>query len=442
MARRKEWPVEEAVIRDLMIDGRGVANTEGKAVFVDGALAGESVRFQRRRKRKNFDEAGLVEVLQASQQRVEPKCESFGVCGGCALQHLEADAQLELKQKVLTDAFRRIANVDPGMELPPLAGRAYGYRRRARLGARWVEKKGRVLVGFREKYKPYIADMDHCETLVEPLANLIGPLSELIHSLDICREVPQVELSCGDNFSSLVFRVLVEPSVQDLKKFETFAALHEAQVWLQTGGPQTLRLLNGDTEGPPLNYRLPEFDLCLEYGPLDFVQVNQDMNRRMLTQAMELLGPQPGEHILDLFCGIGNFTLPMARSGARLTGVELDSRMVDKGRANAKLNGIKNAEFHVADLSAPEEQQAWWHHDYSAVLLDPPRAGALEALPMVARTGAGRILYVSCHPGSLARDAGVLVNDYGYKLVSAGAMDMFPQTGHVEAMALFVKEST
>lgn len=441
MARRKEWPVEEAIIKDLMIDGRGVADTDGKAAFVDGALAGERVRFQRRRKRRNFDEAGLIEVLEASPQRVEARCTSFGICGGCALQHLDADAQLQLKQKALRDAFQRIGNVTPENELPPLAGNAYGYRRRARLGARLVEKKGRLLVGFREKYKPYIADMEHCETLVEPLAELIQPLSELIFSLSICREVPQIELSYGDNFSSLVFRVLAEPTSSDLQKFEEFAAQHDVQIWLQTGGPQSLRLLNGESEGAPLNYQLPEFDLCLEYGPLDFVQVNQDMNRHMLSQAMDLLKPQQGERILDLFCGIGNFSLPIARSGARVTGVELDSRMVEKGRANAELNGIDNADFHVADLTAPEEQQAWWHNDYSAVVLDPPRAGALESLPMVAATGSGRILYVSCHPGSLARDAGVLVNEHGYKLVSVGAMDMFPQTGHVEAMALFVKGS-
>ena len=441
MARRKDWPVEEAVVKDLMIDGRGVADTEGKTVFIDGALTGERVRFQRRRKRKSFDEASLIEVLQASPQRVEPNCESFGICGGCALQHLNAEAQLDLKQKVLVDAFQRIGNVMPEEQLPPLAGRTYGYRRRARLGARLVEKKGRVLVGFREKHKPYIADMGHCETLVEPLAKLIAPLSELIQGLDICRELPQIELSYGDNFSSLVFRVLAAPSAQDILKFEAFAVKFNAQIWLQTGGPQTLRLLNGAAEGPPLVYRLPEFDLSLEFGPLDFVQVNQDMNRLMLTQTMELLKPLPGEHILDLFCGIGNFTLPIARSGAAVTGVELDSHMVEKGRANARLNGIENAEFHIADLSAPETEQAWWHHDYSAVLLDPPRAGALEVLPMVVRTGARRILYVSCHPGSLARDAGVLVKEHGYRLVSAGAMDMFPQTGHVEAMALFVKDA-
>lgn len=441
MGRRRESPLEEARIRDLMSDGRGVAETDGKTAFVDGALAGELVRFRRRRKRKKYDEAELIEVVEASPQRVVPECSAFGVCGGCSLQHLDATAQLELKQKALLDALQRIGHVAPAEVLAPLAGAHLAYRRRARMGARLVEKKGRVLVGFREKYKPYIADIERCRTLVEPLADLVPRLEELIVALDICRSVPQIELSYGDNLTSLVFRVLEEPSPADRERFASFEQAHNAQVWLQTGGPQSLRLLDGSSEGIALNYDLPEFELTLEYGPLDFVQVNQDMNRLMLTQAMNLLAPQPGEQILDLFCGIGNFTLPAARSGARVTGVELDEHMVQKARANAELNGIREVAFYKADLAAPEEQQPWWKSDYDAVLIDPPRAGALEVLPLVARTGAGRILYVSCHPGSLARDAGVLVSEHGYRLQAAGAMDMFPQTGHVEAMALFVKGS-
>jgi len=422
-----------------MIDGRGVVDTGGKAVFVDGALDRERVRYRRRRKRKKFDEAELIEVLEASPHRVEPVCSAFGRCGGCSLQHLDAAEQLQLKQKSLLDALSRIGGIEPRQIAEPLAGRHLAYRRRARMGARLVEKKGRVLVGFREKFKPYIADIERCQTLVEPLADLVDPLAELIAALDICRSVPQVELSFGDNFTSLVFRVLETPSEADVEGFRSFEQQHNAQVWLQTGGPQTLRLLDGSTEAPALNYRLDNFDLTLEYGPLDFVQVNQDMNRLMLDQAMEWLAPQSGERILDLFCGIGNFTLPVASSGAQVTGVELDDAMVAKARANAALNGVATADFHKADLAAPEEQQPWWKADYDAVLLDPPRAGALEALPLIARIGAGRILYVSCHPGSLARDAGILVQDFGYELQRAGAMDMFPQTGHVEAMALFTK---
>ncbi|MBT8421695.1 MAG: 23S rRNA (uracil(1939)-C(5))-methyltransferase RlmD [Gammaproteobacteria bacterium] len=424
-----------------MIDGRGVVDTEGKTVFVDGALNAERVRYRRRRKRKKFDEAELIELLEPSPHRVTPACTAYGVCGGCSLQHLAGEEQLRLKQKSLLDALSRIGGVAPAEIAEPLAGTPFGYRRRARMGARLVEKKGRVLVGFREKYKPYIADIEHCETLIAPLAALVDPLAELIAALQICRSVPQIELSYGDNLTSLVFRVLETPAESDLELFRHFEAAHNAQIWLQTGGPQTLRLLDGSATGPALNYRLEQFDLTLEYGPLDFVQVNQDMNRRMLDQAIAWLAPQPGEAILDLFCGIGNFTLPVARQGAHVTGIELDDAMVAKGRSNAELNDVSTAEFHKADLAAPEAQQAWWKTDYGAVLLDPPRAGALESLPLIARTGAPRILYVSCHPGSLARDAGILVNDYGYTLDKAGAMDMFPQTGHVEAMALFSKRN-
>ncbi len=439
MARRKESPVEQAAIRDLMIDGRGVADLTGKAVFVDGALAGEEVRFRRRRRRKNYDEAELLEVVIAAADRVVPRCDSFGVCGGCALQHLEAGEQLRLKERVLLDALRRIGGVAPEQLLPALAGSPFGYRRRARLGVRHVNKKGRVLVGFREKHKPYIADMQHCETLVEPLAQLIGPLAALIQSLSVSRDIPQVELSYGDNFSTAVFRVLATPAPADLLELQSFAEHHNVQVWLQTGGPDTLRLLDGRRDAEPLEYELPEFGLRLQYGPLDFVQVNQDMNQRMLAQALQLLNPQSGEKLLDLFCGIGNFSLPLARCGAAVTGIELDTVMVGKARDNARLNGLDNVEFQVADLSVAGQQQAWWRRDYDVVLLDPPRAGALEVLPLVAGTGARRILYVSCHSGSLARDAGILVQEHGYRLCKAGVMDMFPQTGHVEAMALFEK---
>ncbi len=439
--RRKEHPVEEARIRDLTTDGKGVADTAGKAAFVAGALTGERVTFCRRRRRKKYDEAELIEVLEASADRVTPPCAVYGVCGGCVLQHLEAGAQLRLKQKALFDAFERIGGIKTEQQLPPLAGNPYGYRRRARLGARLVEKKGRVLVGFREKHKPYIADMRRCETLVPGLDALLEPLGELIFGLTICRDVPQVELSYADNLLSLVFRVLAEPAATDREQLAAFEREHNGQVWLQTGGPATLRRLDGSTDAEALRYHLPDFDLTFEYGPLDFVQVNQDMNARMMTQAMALLAPREGEHVLDLFCGIGNFSLPVARSGAAVTGVELDAGMVAKARSNAALNGIGNASFHVADLAMPEEGQEWWQHDYAAVVIDPPRAGALEALPLIAKTGAPRLLYVSCHPGSLARDAGILVRDHGYRLASAGAMDMFPQTGHVEAMALFVKEA-
>jgi len=438
MRKRAERPIEEAAIRGMTVDGRGVADIEGKRVFVDAALTGERVRFQRARKRRNYDEAELVEVLSAAPSRQEARCEVFGVCGGCRLQHLEGSAQLGLKQQSLLEALDRIGKVTPERVLSPLVGEQFGYRRRARLGVKYVEKKGRLLIGFRERRKPYIADMGHCETLIPELASLLPKLTELIADLSVCRSTPQVELSADDSTAALIFRVLEAPTERDLEKLAEFGRKNQVQVWLQTGGPATVAPLN-NVAYEPLRYALPDYGLQLEYGPLDFVQVNQGVNQLMIRQALDLLDPQPSERILDLFCGIGNFTLPLARTGAHVTGVELSPEMVSKALQNAALNNLSNANFHAADLTTMDADAAWVG-SYDTVVLDPPRAGAAEAIDFVVATGAQRILYVSCHPGSLARDAGVLVHEHGFQLKAAGAMDMFPQTSHVEAMALFERE--
>jgi 23S rRNA (uracil1939-C5)-methyltransferase len=441
MSRRSKRPerlVETASIRDLTLDGRGVADTDGKSVFIDGAITGETVRFQRERKRKNYDEADLLEVVLASADRVDPPCPNFMLCGGCSLQHLSPEAQVRVKQDALLQALERIGKVSPDHILEPLAGRPLGYRRRARLGARMVEKKGRVLVGFREKRNSYVADMQSCETLKPELSQLIPQLSELIGAMHISRQVPQIEVSMGDNAISLVFRVLESPTAADQELLRAFADRNEAQIWLQTGGPDSLVPLDGREPPADLWYELPEYDLRLAFGPLDFVQVNQDMNRRMIKQAMQLADPQPDERILDLFCGIGNFTLPLARHSRHVVGVELDPRMVSKAAANARMNGLDSVEFHAANLAdSSAAVPEWWKGGFDLVVIDPPRAGAQEVLQQIAATGAQKILYVSCHPGSLARDAGILCSEYGYSLRSAGAMDMFPATSHVEAMALF-----
>jgi 23S rRNA (uracil1939-C5)-methyltransferase len=437
-SRRPERLVETASIRDLTLDGRGIADIEGKSVFIDGAITGETVRFQRERKRKNYDEAELVEVVDASSDRVEPPCVNFMLCGGCTLQHLSPEAQLGAKQDSLLQALERIGKVTPAEVLPPLAGLPLGYRRRARLGARLVSKKGRVLVGFREKRSSYVADMNSCETLTPELSRLIPEFSELIGAMQLASQIPQIEVSMGDDATSLVFRVLEAPGEKDRELLRAFGAKNGAQIWLQTGGPDTLEPLDPAQPPDDLWYALPDFDLRLAFGPLDFVQINQDMNQRMISQAMSLVDPQPEDRVLDLFCGIGNFTLPLARHSRRVVGVELDPRMVRKAAANAAMNGLDNVEFYAANLadtvaSLPE----WWGGGFDLVVVDPPRAGALEVLQQIAATGAKKILYVSCHPGSLARDAGILCSEYGYRLRSAGAMDMFPATGHVEAMALF-----
>ncbi len=435
--RRAERPVETTSIRDVTTDGRGVADVPGKTVFVDAALKGEVVRFQRQRKRRNFDEAALIEVVDASPLRTTPPCEYFGTCGGCSLQHLDVDAQLELKQNALLEQLQRIGGIRPESVLEPLAGEPFGYRRRARVGARLVEKKGRVLVGFREKHKSYIADMNSCKTLVPRLSDLIGDLSRLLDQLSIARQVPQIELSLGDNALGIVIRVMAPPSEQDMVLLREFEACAEAIVWLQSGGPDSLALLDPDRPAAELDYNLPEYDLRLRFGPLDFIQVNHEMNQRMIAQAMRLADPKPHERVLDLFCGIGNFSLPLAQRAGAVVGVELDPRMVARARENARLNQLDAVEFHVADLSQTDAVPDWWQAGFDIVVLDPPRSGASEALSQIAAAGARKIVYVSCHPGSLARDAGILQREYGYRLVAAGAMDMFPQTSHVEAMALF-----
>jgi 23S rRNA (uracil1939-C5)-methyltransferase len=352
------------------------------------------------------------------------------------LQHLGSGAQLQAKPATLLESLERIAGVQPLRVLPPLAGRPLGYRRRARLGAKLVDKKGRVLVGFRERHKPFVADMHSCETLVPELGAMIPLLSDFIGSLDIRRQIPQIELSCGDNAFSLVFRVLEEPAPSDRARFDAFQNQTGAQVWLQTGGPDTLQPLDKAGGYEDLWYELPDFGLRLAFGPLDFIQVNQDMNRRMIRQALELLKLESTERVLDLFSGIGNFTLPLAQNCAHVTGVEFDVQMVRKAAANARANKLTNVEFHAADLTR-EEQPGGWTGDFDAVVLDPPRVGAQEVLPVVVRTGARKLLYISCHPGSMARDTGILTGEHGFSLVAAGAVDMFPQTSHVEAMALF-----
>jgi len=300
-----------------------------------------------------------------------------------------------------------------------------------------VEKKGRVLVGFRERRNSYVADMLSCETLKPELSRLIPLLSELISALTISRQIPQIEISMGDNAISLAFRVLENPRADDRDLLIAFARDNQAQIWLQTGGPQTLEPLDQSSHPEQLWYELPDYDLRLAFGPLDFIQVNQDMNRLMVDQAMKLAQPQPNERVLDLFCGIGNFTLPLARHSRQVVGVAIDPVMVSKAQANANMNGLDNVEFHAADLADSTVEPDWWGGGFDLVVVDPPRAGAQEVLAQLAKSGATRILYVSCHPGTLARDAGILCADYGYQLRSAGAMDMFPQTGHVEAMALF-----
>jgi 23S rRNA (uracil1939-C5)-methyltransferase len=427
--------IREADVVDLAHDGRGVARDAGKAVFIEGALAGERVRYRVFKRRRQLDEAGLVEILTPSPDRVEPRCGHFGVCGGCSLQHLSAPAQLEAKQRQLLDNLQRIGRVIPERVLAPLRGPAWAYRRRARLGVKYVHKKGRVLAGFREREKPYIADIRRCEILPEPLATLPRNLAALVETLDIREKLPQVEVAGGDTDTALVFRVLEPPGASDIEKIAAFGAVQGVQIFLQTGGLDTVRPLRSDY--PSLSYAVDEGRVVIEFGPVDFIQVNREVNASMVAAAMELLLPTQDDTVLDLFCGLGNFTLPLARRAKRAVGVEGDAALVAKAAANAGRNGIGNAAFFKENLFEPTEFGPWSDNHYDLVLLDPPRAGASALLSRMAHWRPRRVVYISCHPGSLARDAEILVHTYGFKLTCAGVMDMFPHTTHVESIAVF-----
>lgn len=437
--RGKPVPAEPVAmtIDDLSHDGRGIAHVNDKAVFVDGALSGEEVLARYTRMHRDYDEARAEEVLKASAFRVEPECEHFTICGGCSLQHLAPEQQIHFKQETLLGNLARIGKVTPESVLPPLTGPHWGYRRKARLGVKHVPKKGRVLVGFREKRNPFLADIRQCPVLHPSVGQRIEKLAELVSTLQAYDRIAQIEVAVSDTVSALVFRNLDELAEDDREKLRSFAQQHDLHILLQPAGPESVVPLW--PESTELFYRLDDYDVVLHFRATDFTQVNYEINRKMLALAMELLDLQPGEQVLDLFCGIGNFTLPIARSAGHVVGVEGSQEMVQRAGSNAALNNIINAEFHACNLEQDIRDAAWYDRRYDKVLLDPPRSGAAAIIGQVAELNAEKIVYVSCHPGSLARDAGELVNQHGYRLVAAGVMDMFPHTAHVESIALFVR---
>lgn len=424
-------------------DGRGIASVDGKKVFVPDVLEGEEVRILRRRRRRNYDEAELLEVLQPAGARRAPRCAVFGVCGGCSLQHVSPGEQRRIKERALRDSLERIGGIAPRRWLEPVTGDepdgSWSYRRRARLAVKYVAGKSRVLVGFRERSKPFVTDMHRCEILAAPVDGLIGPLSALIGELSIRSRLPQIEVAVADNGTELLMRVLDPPTPEDRARLLRFGAEHGVRLALQTGGPDAIERLVPPAEEPPLEYELPDFDLKLRFEAPDFIQVNRDVNRRMVSRVVDLLEVGPDVEVLDLFCGVGNFSLSLARRGARVLGVEGEARQVRRARDNARLNGIHSCEFVTADLAALSGQEPWLTRHHDRLLLDPPRSGAAEVLPYLDKVGAARIVYVSCHPGTLARDAGRLVREAGYSLEAAGILDMFPHTAHVESIAVFKK---
>lgn len=428
-------PEQTAAVSALSHDGRGIAKIAGKTLFIEDALPGEEVAFRVYKRHRDYDEAKLLEVLKPSPQRVAPRCAHFGACGGCSLQHLESEAQIAAKQQSLLDSLKRIGGLEPDELLPPLTGPVWGYRRRARFS---VHKTGpQVFVGFKERYRPLVADLHHCDVVDPKLGGLIAPLSELLAALSIADCVPQLEAALGEEGVVLVLRVLCPPSEADLAALTAFEDRHGIRFYLQSGRTGSAAPLRGDAVD--LRYRLQESNVDIHFLPTDFIQVNGEINRKLVQLTLKELDLQAGDNALDLFCGLGNFTLPMARIAASVTGVEGEAELVARARRNAAANSLSNTEFSQADLFAAEQAGQWARRRYARILLDPPRAGAREIIARFPKFHAHRIVYVSCHPSTLARDARILVEEQGWSLTRAGVLDMFPHTSHVESIAVFDK---
>ncbi len=440
-------------IESLDMEARGVGHlpnedgTPGKVIFVEGALPGEQVRFKSYRRKPKWEAADMTELLRESPLRTRPRCEFFGLCGGCAMQHLNPAAQVAIKQRVLEDNLQHIGKVRPEQVMRPIQGPDWGYRYRARMSVRFVEKKGGVLIGFHERKSSYIADMTTCEILPPKVSAMLVPMRALVAALSIRERLPQVELAIGEDRGEqvivLVLRIMEPLTPADEEKLKAFADEWQVEWWLQTKGP--------DTAAPwypqqrPLQYLLPEFGIRMPFRPTDFTQVNHQINRVLVARALRLLDVQPGDRVADLFCGLGNFTLPLATQAAEVVGIEGSPALTERSLQNAALNGLdakttfynRNLfEFGVDDLKALQR--------FDRMLIDPPREGAMEVCKAIAEARETdpslqpqRIVYVSCNPATLARDAGVLVNVGGYRLTRAGVVNMFPHTAHVESIAVF-----
>ncbi len=421
------------LIESLDAEGRGVTHVDGKAIFIEGALPGETVDFITYRSKKRYERATMRRVHRESAARTIPRCRYFGVCGGCAMQHLDHHAQVATKQRALEDALWHIGRLHPENVVAPVHGQVWGYRHRARLSVRRVSDKAGVLVGFRERHSSHVADMHACEVLPDRVSALIDPLRALIETLSIRARMPQIEVAVGDAVTVLILRVLESPNDADERALRGFADAHGIQFWLQPGRPETARPFH-PLEAPPLYYTLSEFGVRIHFAPNDFTQVNQAVNAILVRRAIGYLDPRPGERILDLFCGLGNFSLPIAVRGGEVIGVEGNADLVARARENAAANGLV-AQFNVANLFDAAACAALPRCE--KLLLDPPREGAIEVVKALGSEGPRRVVYVSCDQATLARDAGVLVYTKGYRLIAAGIVNMFAHTAHVESMAVF-----
>lgn len=439
--RSKPLPSEPVTIKidSLSHEGRGVGRIDGKTVFVDRALPGETVSMKYTFQRGKFDEGQAISIENDNSDRVAAPCDHFAVCGGCSMQHLSNDAQIVHKQSILKEQLQHFANTQPKEWLPPLQADLLGYRRKARLGVRYVIKKERTLIGFREKYSNYLADIESCKVLTAEVDALLQPMSRLIESMDGRLSIPQIEVSCGDNNVCLIVRHLQPLTPKDQTAWVEFAKQQDIVVYLQPKGPKTVhRIWPISDEDAQLSYRLDEFNLEFLVEPLDFTQVNASINQQMVPYALKLLDVSKDDNVLDLFCGIGNFTLPLATKAKFVVGVEGVDDMVERGTINAAHNKLDNVEFFQADLAADLSEAPWLKRSYNKILIDPARSGALEVISNIVKINPEKIVYVSCNPATLARDTGELVKA-GYRLIKAGVMDMFPHTTHVESIALFEK---
>lgn len=424
------------IVEKLSHEGRGIAHVEGRVVFIDGVLPGEEVQIEYLRRKSNFAEAKALAVMKPSPDRIAPKCAAFGICGGCSFQHWPEALQIAHKQQVLAEHFKHFGGLEPLAWLPPLQAKTFGYRHKARLGVKWVVRKNSALVGFREKSGHFLSDIHQCEVLHPAFGEKIDALRAWVSGLSIRDQIPQLEVAVADEGPAMIIRHLKPLSEADLVATEQFAHEHGYRIYLQPKGPESIHLFYPKGADPLLHYQLRAHRVVFAFGPTDFTQVNASLNEKMMDQALQLLDLRSQDRVLDLFCGIGNFTLPMARYAAQVVGVEGDSAMTARAAQNAQANELNNVEFYKADLFQDPTAEPFWKQPYDKILLDPPRAGAEVLCAKLGSLKASRIVYVSCNPATLARDAGLICQN-GYRLVQAGVMDMFPHTTHVESIAVF-----
>lgn len=428
----------QASIESLSHDGRGITHVDGKTVFVFGALADEAVTFTYTATHRRFNEAQAIRVESASMHRVTPKCEYFGRCGGCGLQHMSHEHQLTIKQAAVAEQLKQVADLEPDTWLPPLTDNIWGYRRKARLSARYVEKKQTMMLGFRERDGRFVLDMRDCQVLHPAVAQHIGALRDLLFQFDGRVDIPQIEVVVA-NVAAIIVRHLRPLSDKDLLKLTEFCAEREIHLYLQPGNASTIHKHWPKKSSFLMHYVLADQQLQLQFPPHGFIQVNDAINQKMINQLLEWLNLQAHERVLDLFCGIGNLSLPMARLSASVVGVEGSQLSVDQALLNAKHNDLFNTQFFVGDLEQEQQNAVWFNQSYDVVVLDPPRSGALTMVGSLSHWQPNRVVYISCHPMSLARDAALIVKQ-GYHLKCAGIMDMFSHTQHVECMALFERK--